>query len=200
MKTIMGLKDGLALHEDMKEGGCKEALHIWQATPPLTSFHVFAALYILSKENKTKFLNGLSSLKAPMGYMSNMKSCISLDKTIYGLKSHDYHILIQQVFLKCVNGWLPPWVLKVIMKLIFVLNKICSKVEDLASMDSTNEEVAITLCLLELEFPPSFFDPITHLIVHLVEELHLCGLIHNWWMYLLKLHIKYMKSNVQNKA
>jgi hypothetical protein len=41
-------------------------------------------------------------------------------------------------------------------------------------------EVAMTLVLLEQEFPHSFFDVMTHLLVHLVEELELCGLVHTW--------------------
>ncbi len=32
-------------------------------------------------------------------------------------------------------------------------------------------EVVVTLVLLERKFPPSFFDIMTHLLVHLVEEL-----------------------------
>jgi len=67
-------------------------------------------------------------------------------------------------------------------------------------MESLNAEVALTLCLLEREFPPSFFDPMTHLLVHLVEELQLCGPVQNRWMYPLERYMKYMKSYVQNKA
>jgi hypothetical protein len=35
-----------------------------------------------------------------------------------------------------------------------------------------------TLCLLEKVFPPSFFDLITHFVVHLIDELDICGPIH----------------------
>jgi len=67
-------------------------------------------------------------------------------------------------------------------------------------LHSLNEEVALVLCLLEYEFPPSFFDSMTHLLVHLVEELQLCGPVHNRWMYPLERYMKYMKSYVRNKA
>ena len=56
------------------------------------------------------------------------------------------------------------------------------------------------LCLLEKEFPPSFFDPMTHLLVHLVEELHICGLVHSRWMYPLERYMKSLKGFVRNKA
>jgi hypothetical protein len=34
------------------------------------------------------------------------------------------------------------------------------------------------LCLLEKVFPPSLFDLMTHLVIHLIDELDICGLVH----------------------
>jgi len=44
--------------------------------------------------------------------------------------------------------------------------------------------VAITFSLLEKKFPPSFFHIVTHLLLHVIVELDICGPIHNKWMYL----------------
>ncbi|RDY06510.1 hypothetical protein CR513_09504, partial [Mucuna pruriens] len=43
-------------------------------------------------------------------------------------------------------------------------------------------------------FPPSFFDIMVHLIVHLVMEIKLCGLVFLWWMYSLEHYMKILKS------
>jgi hypothetical protein len=43
--------------------------------------------------------------------------------------------------------------------------------------------VAISLSFLEKKFPPSFFDVMTHLLLHVVEELDICGQVHSRWMY-----------------
>ena len=40
-----------------------------------------------------------------------------------------------------------------------------------------------TLCELEMFFPPSFFDIMVHLTVHLVREIKLCGPMFLHWMY-----------------
>jgi hypothetical protein len=48
---------------------------------------------------------------------------------------------------------------------------------DPTKMGELEKEVAITLILLDQE-SPSFFDVMTHLMVHIVEELELCKLIH----------------------
>jgi hypothetical protein len=45
-------------------------------------------------------------------------------------------------------------------------------------MPMFKEDVATTLCMLEMEMPPSFFDVMTHLVIHLVEEVDVCGLVH----------------------
>ena len=43
-------------------------------------------------------------------------------------------------------------------------------------------EVAIALCMLEKEFPSSFFDIMSHLVMHLVKEVEICGPVHTRWM------------------
>jgi hypothetical protein len=50
------------------------------------------------------------------------------------------------------------------------------------------------------EFFPSLFDIMSHLLIHLIEELKLCGLMHIQWMYLIEWYFKTLKSYVWNKA
>ena len=60
---------------------------------------------------------------------------------------------------------------------------------------------AITaLCMLEKEFPQVFFDVMTHLVVHLVEELFLCRPVHCHWMYPMEQYMKTLKDYVYTKA
>jgi len=49
-------------------------------------------------------------------------------------------------------------------------------------MGDFQQDVVLTLVLLECEFPLSFFDVMTYLLTHVVKELELCGPIHTWWM------------------
>jgi hypothetical protein len=48
------------------------------------------------------------------------------------------------------------------------------------------EDVAMTLYMLEMVMPPSFFDVMTHLVIHFIEKLDLCGLVHIQWIYCIK--------------
>jgi hypothetical protein len=52
------------------------------------------------------------------------------------------------------------------------------------------------LSLLEKEMPPSFFDIMVHLTIHLVEELFICGPVHVRWMYPYERYYKTLKSFV----
>ena len=115
-------------------------------------------------------------LKVPQGYSSNIKSFVSVnDLKLVGLKSNDCHILMQQLLPVAIRGILPDKVRVAITCLCFVFNAICSKVIDPARLDELENEDAIILCQMEMYFPPSFFNIMVHLIVHLVRKIRMCG-------------------------
>ncbi|KAA0026270.1 hypothetical protein E6C27_scaffold19G002720 [Cucumis melo var. makuwa] len=64
-------------------------------------------LYIISSR-EVEFCKTLSELKVPEGYSSNIQSLVSLtDLKLYGLKSHDHHVLMQQLLSVAIRGILP---------------------------------------------------------------------------------------------
>jgi hypothetical protein len=64
-------------------------------------------------------------------------------------------------------------------------------------MPMLKEDVVKTLCMLEMEMPPTFFDVMTHLVLHVVEELNVCSLINIRWMYCIERMKKVMKGYVR---
>ncbi len=68
--------------------------------------------------------------------------------------------------------------------------------------DITNlqEFVTITFSLSKKEFPSSLFDIMTHLLLHVVDELDVCGPVHNRWMYLVEWMMKVLKGYVCSMA
>ncbi|RVW74534.1 hypothetical protein CK203_053767 [Vitis vinifera] len=73
------------------------------------------------------------------------------------------------------------------------------KVVDVSSLDELQNELVLTLCLLEKYFIPSFFDIMIHLTVHLVREVRLCGPVYLRWMYPFERFMKVLKSYVRNR-
>jgi hypothetical protein len=60
--------------------------------------------------------------------------------------------------------------------------------------------VVETLCNLEMIFPPSFFDIMVHVIVHLVYEIKMCGPIYLRSMYPFEHFMGILKHYVRNQA
>ena len=61
-------------------------------------------------------------------------------------------------------------------------------------------DVARSMAILEIHFPPSFFDVMTRLVYHLVNELGLCGPVSSRWMYPIERYMKTLKHYVRNMA
>jgi hypothetical protein len=88
-----------------------------------------------------------------------------------------------QMIPVAIRGILPKAVQQTITKLCFFFNVINSKVIDPLKLDALQAEVIVTLCHLEMYFPPSFFDVMVHLVVHLVREIKICGPVFLRYMY-----------------
>lgn len=83
---------------------------------------------------------------------------------------------------------------------VFFFKSICSKEIKVHELEKLQEELCVTLCLLEKYFPPSFFDVMVHLTVHLTREVKLCGPICFRWMYPFERCMKVIKGHVRNKT
>jgi len=183
--TLLNLKgktkDGINTRKDLVEMG------VWlelQPQPYGKRTYLPPACHTLSKFKKISFCKCLRGVKVPQGYSSNIKSIVSMDDLkLLGLKSHDCHVLMQDLFPVAICGILPKNVRQVITRLCLFFNAICRKVIDPTRLDELENEAIIILCQLEMYFPPSFFDIMIHLIVHLVREIRLCGLVFLRWMY-----------------
>ncbi|XP_027361374.1 uncharacterized protein LOC113869309 [Abrus precatorius] len=79
----------------------------------------------LSRYEKRALYETLYSVKVPKGYSSNIKSLVSLkDLKLKGLKSHDCHILIENLIPVAIQSILPKKVCMAITKLCFFFKVI----------------------------------------------------------------------------
>ncbi len=85
-----------------------------------------------------------------------------------------------------------------IMRLSHIFRRICAKVLDPTDMGTLREDASITMCMLKMTMPPSFFDIMVHLILHLMDELDMCGPVHTRWMYCVECLNKVLKGYLQN--
>ncbi|XP_075481194.1 uncharacterized protein LOC142521906 [Primulina tabacum] len=88
-------KDGVAARLDLMEMNLRTNL-IPKMGEKRTYFP--PTCYTLRKYEKRKFCNSLFGIKVPTSYSSNMKNLVWMkDLKLVGLKSHDYHTLMQQL-------------------------------------------------------------------------------------------------------
>jgi hypothetical protein len=92
------------------------------------------------------------------------------------MKSHDYHIWIEQLLPTMVRGYVPEPVWQVLAELSYFFHQLCAKEISWTIALELEKVAPVLLCKLEKIFPPSFFLPMQHLIVHLLTEAHLGGL------------------------
>lgn len=174
-------KDGHNARKDLQDMNIRHDLH-----PEERGSRVYLppALHTLSRSEKRLFCKRLYELKLPDGYSSNISNCVSVDECkVMGLKSHDYHVLMQQLLPVAIRGMLPKGPRHSITRMCAFFNKISQRVIDREDMLDIEKEVIDTLCLFERFFPPSFFDIMTHLVIHLGREVRLCGPVQFRWMY-----------------
>ena len=159
------------------------------------------ASFTLSKEEKASMFECLNSIKVPSGYSSNIKGIINMkDKKFLNLKSHDCHVLMTQLLPVILRGVLPVNVRKAIVKLCAFLNAISQKVINPEDLDRLQNDVVECLVSFEMIFPPSFFNIMTHLLVHVVKEIRILGpvFLHN--MFPFERYFAVLKKYVRSRA
>ncbi|XP_075099537.1 uncharacterized protein LOC142176307 [Nicotiana tabacum] len=166
-------KDNLNARRDLKEMGIRRDLHPTQRDG---KWYYPAACYTLSPEEKSKVCKFLKTIKVPDGYSSNLSRCVKVkDRKIYGLKSHDSHILLEQLLPFAIRGVVPNNVYAAITELGIFFRELCSKTVRVDVLDRLAAQIPITLSKLEKIFLPAFFDIMVHLIIHLPQEAKIAG-------------------------
>ncbi|KAA0062841.1 transposase [Cucumis melo var. makuwa] len=162
--------------------------------------YIPATCYTLSREEKYRFCKILSEIKVLEGYSSNIRSLVSLDDLkLNGLKSHDSHVLMQQLLPIAIRSILLKNVRYTISRLCFFFDAICAKSFFVSELDALQEDIVMSLCNLEKYFLSSFFTIMVHLVVHLVREVKLCGPVYLRWMYPFERYMKVLKNFVRNR-
>ncbi|GJU39727.1 pyruvate kinase [Tanacetum coccineum] len=153
------------------------------------------AAYSFTPENRKKFCQFIKGVKLPDGFGSNFKHKVTdNDTNITGLKSHDFHIMMQRLLPYGLQQYLPDKVAKLIIELCSFFKQICSAtlIED--DMLKAQSKVVDVLCNLELIYPPAFFDIMIHLVIHLPLEALEGGPIRPRWMFPFERFMKKLKG------
>ncbi|KAK9050231.1 hypothetical protein SSX86_030799 [Deinandra increscens subsp. villosa] len=196
-------KDNENSRKDLMKKGIRHELHLIEQ--PNKKLYLPPACYTMSNVEKRNFLQVLKDLKVPDGYASNISRGVSLkDRRILNLKSHDAHILMQDILPIALRVSMTSRAQSRVVKALYdfcsFFKGLCAKVLDLSELEELECQIVLTLCELEQLFPPSFFTIMVHLTIHLISEAKLGGPVHYRWMYPVERYLMRLKSYVRNKA
>lgn len=148
------------------------------------SYKMALACYTMSMEEKKAFCEFLASIKFLDGYASNISRCVNTRECqITSMKSHDCHILLQRLLPLALRGSLSNNVTEALIELSHFFKELCSQTLRKYTLKQLESQIVVTLCKLEMIFPPSFFDIMIHLSIHLAQEAILGRLVQYRWMY-----------------
>ena len=96
-----------------------------------------------------------------------------------GLKSHDYHALLQRLLPIGLREFANKDISIILFELGSFSQDLCSRTLKQSELEKLEERIVLILCKLERFFPPTFFDVMVHPTIHLPRETILGGPIQN---------------------
>ncbi|XP_040362000.1 uncharacterized protein LOC112165422 [Rosa chinensis] len=81
-----------------------------------------------------------------------------------------------------------------------IARRLCSMDNCAADIEKARARIVLTLCELKKIFPPSFFDIMEHLPIHLADEALIAGAVIFRWMYPIERYLLTLKEYVRNRA
>ena len=169
---------------DLVNLGIKKELHL--VLQENGKYHLPAASYNLNVDEKHVMCVWLKNLKVPSGFCSSIRSIVSKkDLTITNYNSHDCHVMLTTFLPIAIRAINPLFLKMAITRLCYFFNRISQKVIDRDELASLQEFAVETISQFEMCFPPSFFDIMVHLVVHLVPQIEALGpmYLHEMWTY-----------------
>ena len=134
------------------------------------------ASYTLDPKQREGLFEFLNAIKYPDGYAANISRCVtSKNGKLSGMKSHDYHVLLQRLLPVGLRGYVDKELSTTLFELGGFFQDLCSKTLKQSDLKKLEERGVLILCKLEKIFPLAFFDVMVHLAVHLPREAMLAG-------------------------
>jgi hypothetical protein len=191
-------KDNINARRDLKRMKIREGLHVdeTQPKPDLPQ-----ALYYMSSDAKKIFCTVIKYARFPDGYASSLYDKVSLEeKRLVGLKTHDIHIIMQDLFPLAISRSLPECVALPLIQLSNYFKIVCAKVINVMEVQRMEALIPEIMCQLEKIFPPTFFDIMEHLTIHLATEVRHAGPAHFRDMWSTEMFIGNLKNMVHTRS
>jgi hypothetical protein len=115
--------------------------------------------YCLKPTERKEILRWLEKLKFLDRYVSNIKRAVNVRTgKLNGLKSHDYHIIIERLMPVMFRGYFDADLWKIFTELSYFYRQICAEQVSKMMMQKVEKEIAAIVCKIEKIFPSGWFN------------------------------------------
>jgi hypothetical protein len=143
----------------------------------------------------------LDSLFFTDGYAANWVRGVNMDTLrVQGLKSHDYHVWLERIMPVMIRGYVDEKIWRVLAELSYFFRQLCAKELDHEVVDKLDKQAPELLCKLEKILPPSWFNSMQHMILHLADEAKKGGPVQFRWQYPPERETKKIREKTGNKT
>jgi hypothetical protein len=143
----------------------------------------------------------IKNLKFLDGFAADFRRAVNLKiGKLTRVKSHDYHIIMEWLLPNMFRGYVYQDVWKTLAELSYFYRQLCAKEIKKEMMKKLKKEILVLLCKLEKIFPPGWFNPTQHLLIHLPYKAKVGGPVQYRWMYPFKRARNRIRHMVCNKA
>jgi hypothetical protein len=125
---------------------------------------------------RKEILRWLKKLKFLDCYASNIKWAVNVSTgKLNGLKSHDYHIIIERLMSVIFRGYFDVDMWKIFVELSYFYRQIYVKQVSKAMMQKLEKKITVLVCKIEKIFLQGWFNAMQYLLVHLPWEAKVGG-------------------------
>jgi hypothetical protein len=106
--------------------------------------------FCLTSKDKIEVMRWMKKIKFPDGYVAGLKRTMNLKMgKLIGLKSHDFHILMERIIPIMFRGYMPDAMWQAIAELSYFYRQIYAKEISKHMMEKLDKEIPVLLCKLE---------------------------------------------------
>ena len=197
-KTITGEKESKGQRDDLQAVGRMQEL--WVVAKPNGSVLLPSAPWRLRKMKEQQVKNVISKFRTPTGCMRCLKTTFTQDDDLSGLKSHDWHKILQFVLPIAIKDCPSDDIRETIYRISSLAWWISSKEIRKESIEAARLNSIEASCMVETFFPRSLLTIQMHLLVHVVDEVADAGNVHSMWVFFLEMIMKILKGFVHQRA
>jgi hypothetical protein len=122
-----------------------------------------------------------------------------LELKMSGYNTHDCHTMLSLFLAIAIRAVNHPYLKMVITCMCHFFNAISKKVINVNELDDLHKEIRVTMCQLEMCFPPSFFDTMKHYMIHLANQIFVLGPSYMQYICPYECHMVVMMGYVRNR-